>query len=644
MTKKTLISNTVLFIGIIGYILLFGALFGQGNILIGVSTVTAMLMLLERDLTIHPIANTLKFAALNVFMGAAAFFAGFNVWLGIPIHFITMFVIGYTLIFNLRNPLYLPFSLQYLFLLAIPATSDEMPVRLIGLVFGAISIMAMQLAANRKRISKHGEPLIQETCKALIVKIDRLLEGKDSKEEDLTIRTSINSLRTMIYDQREANYYLTDEGSLNLNISAALEKIHSLVDKMEKEGEDAAVISRVKEFLGIAAEGVADPDTAEDLQKSAEELLNEHRQSPSLFTARILANTEFLAENLLQLAQHSGKKSSITSKIEGIPQKFRRLGFFKGPNHSTSLKFSYAIRIAFGIAFSGFLTDYFNLEEGRWIMFTVLSLIVPFYEQSHQKMRDRIFATIAGAILVWLLFAVFRSEPARTALLLFAGYLMSYVKIYRYSTILVTFSAIGSVALITGETQFLTVERLFMVVIGVVIALFINRFIIPYREMDARQDLKWMYNDTIKEMVSELAEDPYGKKHGHSMKNLLIITTMIEERLKQNMQNKGESEVEMQWLTHQRLAACTLYELSIWIKNHGQDIKENCIVDDALVKLKACQSETDGCQSYLSELEHQMKQNSIWEQQMIISIIYEAASELQDAQNAFQQRKLQPGI
>ena len=42
------------------FVLTFKAIFGDDNTLIGVTTITAMLMFLSRDLTVSPLRNTLK--------------------------------------------------------------------------------------------------------------------------------------------------------------------------------------------------------------------------------------------------------------------------------------------------------------------------------------------------------------------------------------------------------------------------------------------------------------------------------------------------------------------------------------------------------------------------------------------------------
>lgn len=645
MTKKNIIGNTLLFVGMMAYILLFGALFGQNNILVGVSTITAMLMLLERDLTIHPVQNTVKFAGLNLLTGIAAFAAGFSVWTAVPIHFLMMFIISYTLIFNLKNPLYLPFSLQYLFLLAIPVTGSELPLRLAGLVVGAISIMALQLLANRKRISKNGDPIVKSVCTSLLAKIDKKIAGEESSEMDSAIRKSIGSLRSMIYDQREEDYYLTEEGRLRLNITAALEKIDTLLDSLEPRHAEGQVIQDVRMILNKAVEGDPKEIDATELSKASEVVMQSYRTAPpqSAMQLRLLNNIDYLTDSLLALQQLAPDKRKITKKIEEIPLKFKKFTLNPTPRHVSSLKMSYAIRMATGIAISGFIMDFFNLAEGRWMMFTVLSVIIPFYEQSHKKMRDRIFATIVGATLVWIVFAVFQATAVRTGLLLFAGYLMSYVKVYRYSTILVTFSAIGSVALITGETQFLTVERLFMVLAGVCIALLINKFVLPYKLTDANIHLGSMSNDTLTEMLKEAKDSINGHAAigSHSIKNLLIISTMIEERARVNLQAAGTDAAD-ELFAPRRLASNTLYELLMWKEMHGMngEISKRSVA--ILGEIETCWSTGTSYTALIDQLHHSLVGEPVLENKIILSMLLDSAEEFDQIRK--EDKKVKPDL
>ena len=630
LTKKTIVSNTILFIFIIGFILGFGALFGNENILIGVSTITAMLMLLERDLTSHPIGNTMKFIVLNLFIGVAAFLTGFNVWLAVPINFIAMFVISYSLLFNLKNPIYLPFSLQYLFVLAMPVAADAMPLRLLSLVFGALAIMGVQMLVNRNKVTKSGNKKVEAICKALIEKV-KMMQQKPTDESATDIMAEISSLRNIIYDKREDNYYLTEEGRLKVNISVALEKINLLLDTTTEE-VDPDILNDVITSLEFTSKGLDDKAAMVDLQEHYQQMLLKYKaeHNHDLLVLGMLSHIGFLQLNLADLHTLGKEHYNVVKKMEQIPKKFRKMTIRNAPSHTNSIKLSYAVRMAIGITIAGFITDYFELTEGRWMMFTVLSVIIPLYEQSQKKMRDRIFATIVGAIAVTITFFIFQSNTARSILLMFAGYLMSYVKVYRYSTILVTFSAIGSVALVTGTTQIFTLERILFVVAGVVLALLINKFILPYKLEDANRDLWDMYEDTLHEMTVEVHDKVHGKSDGTAIKNLLLIANMIEDRLKLNNQ-ETPTEEGVAWMRHQRRAAATLYEIYGWLDQRGmQESNIPAIASGTLVLTDRTLSGQAMDQS-ITDMEKVIHETPRIEDRMVLSMLGEVMEDLKGA-------------
>lgn len=627
LNKKMIISNTILFAGIIGFILVFAAVFGGENMLIGVSTITAMLMLLERDLTSHPFGNTFKFVALNLFIGIAAFLTGFNIWLAIPINFIAMFVVSYSLMFNLKNPLYLPFSLQYLFILATPVAIGQMPLRLASLVFGALAIMGVQMLVNRKKITKSGDKKTEVICTALIEKTELIKKGKNHETIDKQIASEINELRSIIYDKREENYYLTEEGRIKLNVSAALEKINVLLDDLSNKESEQDILENVIYCLRLATDSLNNSEAMDELAESYSQMLSKYKgdQNHSLLVLRMLNNIDFLKDSLIELNELEKEHYNVVNNLEHIPKKFQRLRIREKKSHTNSIKLSYAVRIAVAISLSGFIVDYFEIHEGRWMMFTVLSVIIPLYEQSTKKMRDRIFATVIGAVLVVAMFTIFHGNTMRMILLMTAGYLMSYVKVYRYNTILVTFSAIGAAALITGATEILTMNRVLLVVAGVILALLINKFILPYHLDDANRDLQAMYQDTIHEMLTEAINQVRGTGSNHSMKNLLLISTMIEDRLKLNNQ---ENEKRIAWLQHQRRTACTIYELDRWIHKHGiQESNVQPVSSRLELLLNRSVSEQTVLES-VSEMKEQIRTMRGIEDRIVISMILEVTEEV----------------
>ncbi len=611
----------------------FTFVFGNDNILIGVTTITAMLMLMERDLTIHPIGNTARLIVLNLLIGVAGFLADFNMWLAIPINFITMFGLSYSLLYNLKNPLYLPFSLQYLFILAAPVALDQMPLRLASLVFGALAIMGLQMLFNRNRISKSGDKKIEAICTALIARVKQIKEKSETENLNETITADINSLRNMIYDKRERDYYLTEEGQVKLNISASLEKINMLLNTATEEDLTSDILDDLIRCLELVPAHLKPSGTGDDFQKAFAHILDKYtnEETHDLFVLSMLNHIDFLKDNLAELSTLEKEHYHRSKKKEHIPASFQKPKEI--PKHTKAIKLSYAIRMAVGITIGGFIVDFFDISEGRWMMFTILSVVIPIYEHAQQKSRDRIFATIAGAILVTILFSIFQGNTARTVLIMLSGYVMNYIKAYRYSTILVTFTGIGSAALITGATGLLTLNRIALVVAGVGIAIIVNKFVMPYTRKDANTDLNHMYLDTIYEMLKELAEKVKGAGSHHGIKNLLLVTNLIEDRKKLLNQESKVSREE--WLKHQRLAASTIYELFVWIDKLGVRQEVAATASNYLqVILNSFETEAS-LEGPISTIKDQIAVMHNIENRMVLNMILQTMEELEAAKPAY---------
>lgn len=170
--KKKIITQTILFVMIVLFVSTFQNIFGEVNSLVGVSTVVASLVLLEKNLTHNPVISFLELLTTNLLIGILAFIASKNMWLGIIINFTTLASIGYIFSYNLSKKLIIPFGLQYLFILYSPIEASELGFRLLSLAVGAIIIMAIQFIAH---IKKEKNP---ETEESLL-----FTEGEDDHDD-----------------------------------------------------------------------------------------------------------------------------------------------------------------------------------------------------------------------------------------------------------------------------------------------------------------------------------------------------------------------------------------------------------------------------------------------------------------------------
>ena len=574
ITKQFIISQTILYVFIMAFVITFKIIFGDKNILVGVMGITAILMLTQINLTVSPGKNLVKLLIINLGIGIFTYLANLNIWAAIPINFIGIFVIAYTFYYNLKSPVYLPFTLQYMFLLATPITAAELPMRLLSLLVAPIGIMLIQFVVNKNKTTKVGNKLIGGICDNLIKKINN-----DDKKEDINkaIKSNANEFRKIIYDNRKDNFYVTEEGRIKLNIVIILEKLSNLLDESTNNKQllnDLIVcLQELKYSLGKE-------DNLKNIADNISKILNNYKRDNinDLVSLRILNTINMLDISLGEL-KSLGKENYNTIKAnKSIPEQYKMINVHKKEFYTKSVKFSYAIRVSLGITISAFIADYFKFPEGRWIYFTAFAIIIPIYELSKKKLKDRIFATLVGGAIIVIVFTLFKNMLIRMLVIMAAGYLRSYTSTYRYGTIYTTICAIGAAAMTGGEVV-LTIDRIVFVIFGTIIAIIINRFVLPVRMKDANKELLGTYRGVLYKMLNEVYEGAINKNNNtHEMDTLLLVTTMIEERL---VANNGNSIIEenSSYFDKLRVLIIDIYQLYRLVKRseikHNNDMVED---------------------------------------------------------------------
>ena len=565
MNKKLVISKSITFIFVVAYVVLFKMIFGDENSLVGVTTITAALMFLGKDLTLSPVRNSLRLIVLNLFIGIAAMLAASNLWLGVVINFTTLFIVSYLLCYNLESPMYFPFTLQYLFLLASPVSIEQMPKRLLALAFGGIFVIILQLVVNKNRISKSGNKILLNVCDSVLSRIKIL---KSNSQKDITnngIEANINAFRKMVYDKREADYYLTEEGRIKLNLSVALENIYTILSEVKEPSSILFILNKLEYLIDETKSILQGKESKKDLYNDMNTFLSECRKKDidDLTTLQILDSIILLVDAMYELNNLKKENYNLVNQVESIPKHKNDSLFRYIKSDHKSLRFCYAMRVAITITLAAFITDFFKLSEGRWIMFTILSLVNPLYEVSKSKVMHRVIATILGGILVTILFSIFKDMTSRTIIVMLAGYINSYISQYKYNMILVTVSAIGSAAMI-GNVGGFTLSRIIFVAIGAIMAIIANKYIFPYKLEDSNKELEKIHTLSVLEMLKEIYNAAEGIKKPHNIKNLLIITSLVEEKLKLNNQILHDSHYE-ELVKERRFLVANIYELYIWI-------------------------------------------------------------------------------
>lgn len=586
---KKIIANTLLFVFMMGFIIGFNIVFGTENTLIGVTTIAAVLMFLEKDFSLNPVSTGIKLICFNVLMGIVTFLASKNAILGIPLNFIFVFIIGYTLCYNLSTPSFVPFNLQYVFMLFAPVTINQLPKRLISLIVGAIIIILSQVVFNKNKIYKQGNSIFSAVCLNIVKKIELIEKNEPIKDLDNEIKGSINKFRKFVYNKRDEQFYFTDESKIKLTISLELEKINDAINELSEQKNPVSILND-KNFkedflaaLNLVKRCFDKEENINELEKVFDDIFDKYNENKniSVFKLKILNSLFFIKQSLCELKELDKKKYNLVSKLEEIPPNYRLKNIYKESFRSNSLRFSYAFRLAIGITLSSFIVDYFNIQEGKWIVYTVNSLIQPFYEKYEEKTKDRLIATVIGVIIISISFSFIKTTTGRSLIMVVIGYILSYSNTYRFRTINATVSAIGGAAL-HGNAAVLTIDRVLFVATGTIISIVLSKFVFPYKEEDAKRDLINLYDKTIASQVNILKNLIYkNERADSSMKNEILRANMIEDKLLSNKLNEEDRNLQ-KYLNEHRAILMDVYDLYNWIEVNNVDMN---LYDDEKEKI-----------------------------------------------------------
>ncbi|MBE6052295.1 MAG: hypothetical protein E7212_00050 [Clostridium sartagoforme] len=550
--KSKIISNTIIFIFIVAFVNVFKSFFGEGNTLMGVTIITTALVLMEKDLTIAPFKNFLKIFATNIFSLIFSVLAVQNIWLGIILNFIALFIIGYLFSYNLKKSVVVPFGLQYFFMLFFPAEGSVLYSRFWALVFGAIFIMIIQFIVNADKVFKVGTKAVNDISDNVLAKIRKIQSDENFEKESVSIIESINSLKRVIFDKRVDDYYLSKDGIILTDILWTLERINLLLDEISslknKDNYNELLDDVYNEVMVIKDR---------DFNSNNIHILKNNTYNEKVDKKYINEFIELINYLLKEVSEINilTKKEKNNVKVDyEIPHHFHNIVVNKRNFNINSAKFRYAIRLGIVGTFTVFIAKVFNLPEGRWMCFTIFSLIQPYSEFSKSRSKDRVIATLIGGIIVILAFTIIRNNTARAAVILMAGYLDPFTTSYRGKMICVTVSAVASASLVGGTLR-MVLTRIGFVLIGAIITLIANKYILPYKIKDLKNYLVETYDSLINQMKVDIS-----KEHkDYSVRNLYLITGFIEDKIKL-LVNSSNIDTANKYLKEKRLLVNSLYK------------------------------------------------------------------------------------
>lgn len=170
------------------------------------------------------------------------------------------------------------------------------------------------------------------------------------------------------------------------------------------------------------------------------------------------------------------KQAEESGLIEEKQDQYTSVKIFKKEYKFHVVRGSYAIRIGLITAITAFLVAFFNIEQGRWIVYTIFSLTELYSEECKTRSAQRLHGTVIGLAIILVLFTFIKDNTVRGLIALLGGYLDTYTRNYKEKMICVTMSVVAAASLSNNALNMVT-ERIGYILIGIVLALLVDKFV-----------------------------------------------------------------------------------------------------------------------------------------------------------------------
>lgn len=550
LNKSQIIWNTIIFIFILGFINLTSALFGEANKVVGVVVITTALAFIQRDLTTSPIENLIKLIVLNVLTGVFSSLAVINPWVGILVNFVSLFFIGYLFSSNLKSPLIIPIGFQYLFMMYDPVKGKDFVLRIGALIFGAFATMAIQFVFNKGKVKKTFIGTLNGVLNDLKASLE---EDKDKKDSAIE---KINNMKKVIYESRKHKFFLTEGGGKFTDILCLLERIILNFDRNKIFEEEKS-----KEVLTLI-DSLLEKIEKKDFKDFKADYSKEYKSEIEFCINKLIIEIKEF-ENIELNKEKYNKKD--------IPDAFTGIRILKDNFKMDTLKVSYGLKLAILLTIVAFIVDIMNISEGRWIIYTMFSLLQPYLELTKERAKYRIEGTILGAMLVLALFSFIKSPMIRGLIVLGAGYCNPYAKHYRSLMIIVTTSVLADIGG-TGGTLNFALIRLSFVILGAIIVVVASKYICPYKLSDGNIEIKNTCDMIANRMNDEIEKD----SNKNILRTLYLLIAFFEEKVSTVNKCPDETKELKKFFNEKRKVLNNLYTKFYYKESKRED---NLFVD-----------------------------------------------------------------
>ncbi|MGV1023957.1 FUSC family protein [Clostridium perfringens] len=516
---------------------LYKTIFGVENTIIGLIIAMASYAFLRLDLTSYPIYKSMIFLILNLFLAISAYISAINPFIGLIINFLILFTVSFIYTTEFKNVISYIFLLLYVYMWEYPISLDELPRRLVAMGVGVFIIIGIHILFNRRNFRRNSNNIIIKSIRNIQKEIFHIINESYEEKENIYIDSELRKLLVLIKVRNNNKFIENNKDDIYFNIVLILERINSIINKVGKiNNKSKDVIDYLNslnhdlENITLFLERKVDciNEEKDDLNKSS--MINNFTDKEYAFLGECTELIRLLEKNINNLYEYNRKKSRKRIKVKF---NLKELLIGNSSLKMKDLRVAYSLKLAIAVSLIMFIVDLFKIHQGRWIVTSVYVVIQPYEEETLTKAIKRFKGTIIGVIIYISIFTFFPHIIPLELLLLILMFLYFVQKDYEKKVVCTALMTL-SLGLSRSTVGSLAFYRFFFVIIGIVIALMVNKLIFPQSVKNSIYDLKERYLELTNKLLCELKSILYEEKYNENTIKLLLDCNLIESKLMEN--------------------------------------------------------------------------------------------------------------
>ncbi|MBI5986467.1 FUSC family protein [Clostridium perfringens] len=516
---------------------LYKTIFGVENTVIGLMIAMASYAFLRLDLTSYPIYKSMIFLILNLFLAISAYISAINSFVGLIINFLILFTVSFIYTTEFKNVISYIFLLLYVYMWEYPISLDELPRRLVAMGVGVFIIIGIHILFNRRNFRRNSNNIIIRSIRNIQKEICHIINESYRERENIYIDSELRKLLVLIKGRNNNKFIGNNKDDIYFNIVLILERINSIINKVGKvNSKSKSVIDYLNslnhdlENITLFLERKVEFINEEKYDLSKPSTINNWTEKEYAFLEECTELIRLLEKNINNLYEYSRKKPRKRIKV-----KFNLKELIIG-NSSLKMKHlrvAYSLKLAIAVSLIMFIVDLFKIPQGRWIVTSVYVVIQPYEEETLTKAIKRFKGTIIGVIIYISIFTFFPHIIPLELLLLILMFFYFVQKDYDKKVVCTALMTL-SFGLSRSTVGSLAFYRFLFVIIGIAIALGVNKIIFPQSVKNSIYDLKERYLELTNKLLYELKSILYEEKYNENTIKLLLDCNLIESKLMEN--------------------------------------------------------------------------------------------------------------